>query len=420
MSSVPQRFRWLATRLPKADQRRLVVVTGARQTGKTTLARSAYGSLRYLNLDAVELREDLRAVRTAQWAATVGPAVLDEAQKEPTVFDKVKYAYDSGELNFTALLGSSRFLLLDRVRESLAGRAFVFELWPLMASEVRAAAEADPPSAPLLDAVLRAATSVGDVLAAEPPILLGDEDEERRIAIDHLSRWGGMPELLVLDQNDRREWLRSYQQTFLERDLVDLARLADLQPFRRLQKLCMLRSGSILNYANLARDADLSPSTARRYLDYLELSYQVFVLRPHHRNLTSAVVKSPKIYWVDLGLLRQGTRQLGPMTGAMFESLVIGEIHKWIRTTGADVEPSFYRSRSGLEVDLMLETPHGIVGIAVKQAERAHSADARGLRRIAPHCEPRWLGGIVVCNGGRIERIDAATNTWAVPLHRLL
>lgn len=105
MRSKRQKFRWLATRLPTSDQRRLVVLTGARHTGKTTLARRLYPRLRYLNLDSIEEREAVRALPAAAWARTVGPAVVDEAQKEPAVFDKVKFAYDEGSLPFSALLG---------------------------------------------------------------------------------------------------------------------------------------------------------------------------------------------------------------------------------------------------------------------------------------------------------------------------
>ena len=137
MRSEKRRYRWLCTRLPSAGKRRLVVLTGARQTGKTTLARHVYADLRYLNLDAIEEREALRSLRSTSWGRAVGAAVIDEAQKEPGVFDKVKLAYDERQIAFSILLGSSRVLLLDRVRESLAGRAFVYDLWPLMASELR-------------------------------------------------------------------------------------------------------------------------------------------------------------------------------------------------------------------------------------------------------------------------------------------
>ena len=128
--------RLLSARLPAASDRRLVVLTGARQTGKTTLVQRQYPEQLYLNLDDVDRRSELREMPTAQWGTAVGPAVLDEAQKEPSVFEKVKFAYDAREIDFSVLLGSSRVLLLDRVRETLAGRAFLYELWPLMLCEL--------------------------------------------------------------------------------------------------------------------------------------------------------------------------------------------------------------------------------------------------------------------------------------------
>ena len=281
-----------------------MVVSGARQTGKTTLARDLYPDLRYVNLDAIEEREAVRSLPTAVWGKTIGPAVIDEAQKEPGVFDKVKYAFDGGDLRFSVLLGSSRVLLLHRVRESLAGRAFVYELWPLTLSEVGAPAGTPPPQ-PLFDRLITAPEDFRALLAAEPRRLIGEEAASRSEAFDHLAAWGGMPELLSLDAGERREWLRSYQQTFLERDLADLGRVSDLLPFRKLQRLAMLRTSGLLHYAELSRDAALGTPTVRRYLEYLRLSYQVMLLPPYSANLTTATIKTPKIHWMDLGLLRR-------------------------------------------------------------------------------------------------------------------
>jgi uncharacterized protein len=414
-----QRFRWLGTRLPPPDRRRIVVITGARQTGKTTLARRTYPTLRHVNLDAIEEREALRAVRTRAWGRVVGPAVVDEVQKEPTVFDKVKYAYDEGEVDFTVLLGSSRLLLLSRIQESLAGRAFLYDLHPLMASEIRTP-EVAVPDRPLLDRILRAEEPLDAVLGAQPEVILGDEAELARSAIDHLAAWGGMPELLVLDDDDRRQWLRSYQQTWLERDLADLARLHDLQPFRTLQRLAMLRSGRLLSYSDLARDAAIGVTTARRYLEYLRISYQVFLLPPYHRNLTSSIVKAPKLYWLDLGLLRHGTGAWGPLDGEMFETLVVGEIHKWVHTMALDTPLAFYRTRSGMEVDLLATTPRGLLGIEVKNREAAAPKDLRVLRALAESLGGEWTGGLVVTRGGALRHLDRQANLWEVPLDRLV
>lgn len=411
-----QHFRWLGVRLPESGRRRLVILTGPRQAGKTTLARLRYPDLRYLNLDSIEERESVQAVRTGAWARAVGPAVLDEAQKEPGVFDKVKYAFDDRALPFSVLLGSSRILLLDRVRESLAGRAFLYELWPLTLSELASGVE-EPPSLPLFDRLLGGEERFAETLGAEPPRLLGDEATARAGAFEHLAAWGGMPELPALGEDDRREWLRSYQQTWLERDLADLVRIADLLPFRTLQKLAMLRSGQLLQYSELARDAALSTATVRRYLEYLRLSYQVVLLPPYGRNITSATVKTPKIHWTDLGLLRHGIGARGPLTGPLFETLVVSEAHKWIQTMGREADLFFYRTRSGREVDLLVSTPRGVLGIEVKNRARVAPRDASALRALAGGLGREWLGGLVVHRGE--DLVEMEPGIWAVPAHRL-
>ena len=416
--SQPYLKRWLETRLPAAERRRVVVLTGARQVGKTTLARHEYAELRYLSLDDVELRDELQRVRTAAWARTVGQAVLDEAQKEPSIFDKVKYAFDAREIDFTVLLGSSRILLLEKVRESLAGRAFLYDLWPLMLSELAG----ELGKLPLFDRLLTAPRSFSETLAEEPEILLGEPDARRRAALEHLLAWGGMPGLLELEPEERQEWFRSYQQTFLERDLADLVRLADLQPFRKLQRLAMLRSSQVLSYSELARDAQLGASTARRYLEYLHLTYQIVRLEPYHRNLTSQVIKSPKIFWSDIGLLRQGTGQWSRssrLEDALFETLVVSEAQKWISTLARDVRLFYYRTRSGLEVDLLIETPDGLIGLEIKNRDGAISKDARGMAQLADSLGDEWLGGLVVHRGSRLELMREDIGIWSMPVHRL-
>lgn len=395
----------------------MVVLTGARQTGKTTLARTTYGDrLRYLNFDDLSLRTDVEEIRTAEWAKAIGPAILDEAQKAPSVFEKVKYAYDEGSLDFSVLLGSSRILLLDQVRESLAGRAFLYDLWPLMLSEIAAEPGASL-QRPLLGRILEAGST--SALADEPARLLGAEEERRQSAFEHLQHWGGMPELLRLGDDDRRMWFRSFQQTYLERDLVDLVRLADLQPFRKLQRLAMLRSGELVNYASLAQDAQIAASTARRYLEYLHLTYQVVLLQPYHENLTSQVVKSPKLYWTDLGLLRGGTERWGKLDGPQFETLVVTECKKWISTAFEPAKLFYYRTRSGQEVDLLLELPSGILGIEIKNRDTTARKDLRAQRAIAEALGDRWLGGLVVYRGRSLREIDQNFGIWEMPVHRL-
>ncbi len=377
-----------------------------------------YPDLNYVNLDAIEQREAIRQVRTDAWAQAIGPAILDEAQKEAGVFDKVKYAFDAGQLPATVLLGSSQILMLQRVRETLAGRAFIYELWPLMASELAWPIGAPSAAFPLLDRLLTQPGSADELLTPLPNVLVGEAANTGAQAVAHLLAWGGMPALLPLPDAERRKWLSAYETAYLERDLGDLARLTDLMPFRQLQQLCALRSGQRLSYSKLAREAGLSVSTSRRYVEYLRLSYQALLLQPYATNLTSRVVKAPKVYWLDVGLLRQQTRYWGPATGAVFETLVVTEIYKWVKTMDRPVELAFYRTRSGLEVDLLLTMPEGVWGIEIKAAARLGASDWRGLREVGQSLGPQWRGGLLVYSGPTLER--AAPNIWAMPVERLL
>jgi predicted AAA+ superfamily ATPase len=264
-----------------------------------------------------------------------------------------------------------------------------------------------------------ACARVGEVLEGAPPELPPDETNRRRQVMEHLLAWGGMPELLRLDDAERREWLRSYEVTYLERDLGDLARLADLAPFRKFQRLTALRTGSLLSYSELARDGGFSVDTARRYLEYLRVSYQAFLLPPYHVNLTSQVVKSPKVFWADVGLARQVGGLGSSTTGALFETFVVGELNKWIHASGSEMRLFYYRTRSGLEADVLIETANGVIGIEIKMREKTGRSDAAGLRRVAEGAGSRWLGGLVVHGGTRLEPLSDP-DIWSVPAIRLL
>jgi hypothetical protein len=391
------------------------VLTGARQTGKTSLVKRLYPALNYINLDAPENRDTIRSLSTFAWSKTIGNAIIDEAQKVPLVFEKVKYAYDEGGIAFTMLTGSSQILLLKQIRETLAGRAFFYELWPLMQCEINPSAGEE--NAPLLDAILTTG-SVAKVLKETVSILLGPANHAGQMAEDYILKWGGMPALLNLSEEDRWLWLKNYEYTYLERDLSDLARLDDLMPFRQFQQISALRSAQLLNYSELARDSGISVDTARRYMEYLRLSYQTVLLQPYYRNLTSSVVKTPKLYWLDIGIWRQLTGFRGALSGQLYETMVIGEIVKWVRTRQREVKIYFYRTRSGNEVDLLLENASGIMGIEIKSRAALASKDIRSLKMVAEKLGERWQGGMVVYKGNEIKHL-AEPDIFAVPSYRL-
>lgn len=408
--------RWIEHVIPSLDLRGLVLLTGARQTGKTTAARKCYPSLPYFNLDAVEFRDQLSAVSSFSWAETVGNAVLDEVQKEPSLLDKIKFAYDEQGIDFSALLGSAQILLLKNVRETLAGRVFVFELFPLMLSELATGDAALQP--PLIECLLKSDDPSG-ILKKTAPVLLGPIYERLLANEQHLLNWGGMPGLLPLNEMRRRQWLKSYEMTYLERDLGDLARLDDLKPFRRFQKLTALRSGHLLSFSELARDAGVAVETARRYMEYLRLSYQAFLIYPFSENLTSQVVKTPKVFWADCGLCRSLTGRTpdAPVDGHLFETYIAGELIKLLRTKQLDAQLFYYRTRSGMEVDFLLQTPGGILAVEVKNRKQVDGTDTGAMKAVASALGKRWRGGFVVYRGNRIEELS--DSIWAIPSVRL-
>ncbi len=403
--------------VPKGPPR-LLLVTGARQTGKTTLVKALFKDRPYFNCDSLEVRDELKAVPAREWGQVVGNAVVDEVQKEPSVFEKVKYAFDEGKLRFTVLLGSSQILLMKKTRESLAGRVFVHELWPLMLGEL--AAKGGETGLPLFAKCVRSNGSLGKVLSAEPSVLVGEGKHRLQSAEEHLTRWGGMPGLLPLSPADREKWLKSYEYTYLEKDLGDLARLDDLEPFKKVQRLCAARSAGILSYSELARDAGVSVDTAKRYLEYLRLSYQAFLLPSYHENLTSTVIKAPKVYWSDIGLLRQLTCRWGVEEEGVVETYAVSEMHKWVRTSGEKAELFYYRTRSGFELDLLVKMEKGFLGIEVKSRSKAGPKDFTGLSTLADRLGKKWLGGICLYRGGSIEEMDPDRDLWAVPINRWL
>jgi predicted AAA+ superfamily ATPase len=396
--------------LPHESEHFLIVVTGARQVGKTTLLKHSYPRFRYLNLDSVENRDFLLRQSESLWHTLIGPAILDEIQKQPELVEKVKYSWDSGALARTAMTGSSHLLLLRHIRESLAGRVRLLELFALGVGELTGL----PAASNLFD---RLCDDEVDI-ARLAPELLPEESARLRAAEEEVYRWGGMPALLGLGPEARKEWLADYRSTYLQRDLVDLARLRDLLPFMTFQRISALRVGGLVNFADLARDAGLSADTARRYLEYLRISYQTELLQPWFANPGRRLVKTPKLVFLDMGLLRSISATWELDSGEYFENFLVAEMLKQLRTLKKEARPFFWRTSNGAEVDIILETPRGIWGMEIKNRPEVGLRDARHLRALASELGPRWLGGLVLHRGSRIEALGEP-NIWAMPSWRL-
>ncbi|MBL7110890.1 MAG: ATP-binding protein [Bacteroidales bacterium] len=365
----------------------------------------------------MEYREQLSHISSFSWVREVGDAVIDEIQKQPELINKIKFAFDEGDLKFTALSGSAQVLLLKTTKETLAGMILILELFPLMLSELIHAQETKIP-VPLIGKLINS-SSPTDILEKLPAVILGEKWDKAISAEEYLLRYGGMPALLHIAEQDKKgTWLKDYSSAYLERDLSDLARLNDQMPFRTFQQLAALRSANLLSYSELARDAGIGTETARRYLEYLRLSYQAVLLQPYHKNLTSRLVKTPKIYWLDNGLLRQlAGYGFDLMNGQIFENYVAAELVKFFRTSKSKATLSFYRTRSGMEVDFCIEINGRLIGIEVKNRKTINKSDYTSLHRLKEAAGEDWLFGIVIYRGNELKEISE--EIWSIPSCRL-
>jgi len=407
----------LVSQLPDASNRTLLILTGARQTGKTTLVKAHYNELAYYNLDAIEFREQLSSISSFRWSIDVGEAVIDEIQKEPALFDKIKYAFDEKGINFSVLTGSSQILLLKKVQETLAGRVILQELFPFMLGELIHPKGENP--IPNVLSRLISENELSSTIESLPSVLLGKDWDLAKNAEDWLITWGGMAPLIhIPDPKNRKYWLKDYSITYLERDLADLAKLSDLMPFKKFQQIAALRSANLISFTDLSKDSGIGIETARRYLEYLRISYQAFLIQPYHKNLTSSLVKTPKLYWFDNGLLRH-LSGLGFEidNGQLFENYIASELMKFIRTNRLDVKLFFYRTRSGMEIDFILETKNGIIALEVKNRDSVSKSDFTNIKRLADAAGKAWLGGLVIYRGNKIQQY--AHGLWAIPSCRL-
>ncbi len=347
-----------------ATQYPVVSVNGPRQSGKTTLLRSAFPGHRYISLESPDERAFALEDPRGFLGRLDGPAILDEAQRAPDLFSYIQSIVDDDPTPGRFLLSGSRnFLLMQRISQSLAGRVRLTSLLPFSLAEL----------------TRRDAPSAGDLLAAGP----------RRPApdgawTDHAVR-GFYPR--IHDRGlDAGEWLAQYFQTYLERDVRDLTQVGDLEAFGRFVRLCAGRAGGLLNLSGLGNDCGVSHDTARRWLSVLEASFVTFRLQPYHRHFNKRLTKRPKLYFVDTGLLcwLLRIRDADQLTthaarGAVFENLVIAETLKAVCNAGQPPDLYFWRDHQDHEVDLLVETPDGPHAVEIKSGETVAGDFFKGI-----------------------------------------
>ena len=337
----------------------VVAITGPRQSGKTTLARQTFSELPYVNLEDLDTRELALSDPRRFLARHADGAIFDEVQRVPSLMSYLLGRVDGDtRMGRFVLTGSQQFGLMDGITQSLAGRVGMLTLLPLSHAEL-----------------VNAGTQGG----TGPPASLEDR------------LWrGGFPALYAQHrQLQPPQWFAAYVATYIERDVRQVLNVGNLLTFQRFVSMCASRSGQLLNLHSLAGDCGISQPTARQWLTVLQASHLVTLLAPHFRNFGKRLVKTPKLYFLDSGLLCHLLRiaspddlQIHAMRGAVFETWVVGETLKHRHNLGLPPDLYFWRDNHGLEIDLLFE-----------QGSRLHAVECKAGTTYSPSwLEPvrRW------------------------------
>ncbi len=387
-----------------------VLVNGARQTGKSTLVQSkevVEDGRHYLTFDDPGILAAARSDPNGFIAGLPLPVTLDEVQHVPELFPVIKAAIDRRRQPGQFLLtGSANVMLLPKLSESLAGRMEILTLWPFSQGEMKNHQE----------------SFVDSLFSPKPANWSGKLRKIEWEALLELLVAGGYPPAVARHSPARRDaWFQSYVMTMLQRDIRDLANIADSTAIPRLLSVVATRAGSLLNFADLSRTMALPQTTLKRYFALLEGTFLTQLLRPWARNLGKRVIQTPKVYLNDSGLLTYSLgaavdrlKAEGTLVGAVLENFVMMELRKQCTWSTARPEIFFWRTTSGVEVDFVLEDRAGkVVGVEVKASATLGSHDARGLRELADAVGKNWLRGVILYAGSEV--IPFASNLHGIP-----
>ncbi|MBT4498918.1 MAG: ATP-binding protein [Gemmatimonadetes bacterium] len=399
---------------------RVVAIMGPRQAGKTTLVQhllQSKRSIQYYNLKDPEIRRGLQTNARREFDHFVDHLiVLDEVQQVPSLLELIQLQVDArpeAKGRFL-LLGSNHLLLNRQIRESLAGRVALYTLYPFSFRELAGRTQTS-----LLGALLR----VSSVPQAEKTLagfyIPAEESGTLAAHFDDLALYGGYPEFLTRpDPEDRRRWLNSYHQTYLDADLRELVDLRQPESFERFERLFSIRVGSLLNISELARDCGLAADTIRRFLHYYRQLFVAWPSLPYHANLGKRMMKMPKWYFTDTGLLRSVLDNFRADDGHLFENTVLSELRKLIYLETLREDFHFARTATGVEVDAVFANSQSdvIFHCEVKLSSTAYSADIRHLRKYVALSENHI--GLLLNTSKGIEKLD--DRIWSLPVSWML
>jgi hypothetical protein len=329
-----------------AKKFQVITLTGPRQSGKTTLVKAAFPTLSYVSLEEPDIRQIALTDPRGFLSNYTNGAILDEIQNTPDLFSYIQSLVDENRNIQFVLTGSSNFLLMERISQTLAGRTVVLHLLPFSFDELNQTAD----------------------------------QYETQIFKGHYPR--------IYDRDiDPTDFYPAYIQTYIERDVRLIKNIGDTNAFIRFTQLCAGRVGQLLNYSSLANDAGISPNTAKAWLSILESSYILYRLQPYYRNFSKRLVKSPKLYFYDtgvacslLGIHDQNQVSLHYLKGALFENLIINEFIKRNFHRGENRYPYFWQDNHGKEIDCILVNGEKATPVEIKAGKTMSASYFDNLR----------------------------------------
>lgn len=399
---------------------RVIAIMGPRQAGKTTLVQRLLKSeraIQYYNLKDPDIRRGLQTNARQEFEYfKENLIVLDEVQKMPVLMELIQLQVDTWpeKKGQFLILGSNHLLLNRQIKESLAGRVTIYVLYPLSFNEIIGNTEET-----LFKRLLHM-PSVSSIEAMLLKYFIPVKHSSTLFAQFHdFAMYGGYPEFLKRKgPEDRKRWLNSYHQTYLDMDLRELVDLRNPESFERFENIFTTRIGSLVNISELARDCSLSADTIRRFLNYYRQLFVAWSNLPFHKNIAKRMMKMPKWYFDDTGLLRSLTNNFSAEDGTLFENCVLSELRKGIYQEKLRQDIYFARTSTGVEADAVFTNTNDNVTFycEVKQSSLTHRTDIRHLKKFVSLSEDHI--GLLLNMSGSIEKLEE--RIWNIPVHWLL
>ncbi len=403
--------RWLSPSTKEAvNNYKVVVLTGARQVGKSTFLKHCFDNSqwKYISFDDLEALE-LAQKRPKDLIDPYNNLIIDEVQKSPKFLSAVKLAVDSSNKKFI-LSGSANLLLMHKVSESLAGRAVYKIMHPMTYGET----------------VKKSASNLLSNLFDSKGKEFSASQKINFPKLSDMLLQGFMPPVIAEFNKIKTSigWLEGFVSTFLERDLQQLSQIENLPDFRRLMGILALRSGQLLNQSEVGRDAAIPQATVHRYVNLLETAFLIEKIPAFSINRTKRLIKTPKIYWFDTGLCSflMGHHSPEEITqtrewGALFETFILMNLKTWAELNIPAIRIYYWRTTTGQEVDFILESGKRLIAIEVKASSKISLSDAKNLRIFMDEY-PECCAGLIAYSGKEI--VPLGSKIWACPWQYLV